>query len=245
MRLWSTCAVSLAALVLSGCVERIVEPQQGDLTGEWRVNLGRAPMVGNGAPIFAELRITNTSKRHVRLSSTVSPELSGSSSVLLWSSLTAPPISLEPGESTTLAWLMQGELQPGSYQISTAGGSIFVAASPCVLTLTHQLAPAAAVELYEDQIARFRGDVESSITRLRERINAAETNPTDLYRLADLLESSGQNKAAHKEYLAFAQAAFGDGPYPAWLEAKLTSPSEEEPAPAPENQPTETTAAAQ
>lgn len=245
MKSLTTFAISLTALALSGCVERIVDPQQGDLKGEWRVNLGRAPMVGNGAPIFAELRITNASKRHVRLSTTVSPELSGSSSVLLWSSLTTPPISLEPGESTTLAWLMQGELQPGSYQISTAGGSLFVTASPCVLTLTHQLAPPAAVELYEDQIARFRGDVESSVSRLRDRISGEEANPTDLYRLADLLESSGQNRAAFKEYQAFAKAAFGEGPYPAWLEAKLVAPAEEDATPAPEPQPTETTAATQ
>ena len=231
MRSLSIIWVSVAALAMSGCVERIVEPRQGDLQGEWRVNLGRAPMVGAGAPIFAELRITNTSQRHVRLSSVLSPELRGATAVLLWSSLTTSPPNLRPGDTATLAWQMQGVLSPGSYQISTLGGNVFVTASPCVLTLTHQQAAPATVELYEDQIARFRGEVEISIARLRERVDSGEPNPTDQYRLADLLELSGQAAAARKQYQAFASQAYGDGSYPAWLEAKLIGP---DPEPVPE-----------
>ncbi|MFT5469259.1 MAG: hypothetical protein ACI8UO_004376 [Verrucomicrobiales bacterium] len=211
----------LAGFVLTGCFERVEEAEKEDLRGEWRVNLGRAPVVRAGAPIFAELRITNESKERLLLPTGVQPDLHGANVALLWTSLGTAPESVDPGESAVLAWQLQGVLRPGSYQISTLGGDLDFPASPCVLTLAQESANPAAIELYEDQVARLKGEVGDSIKRLQARVDSGEANPTDRFRLADLLASSGDSAAAQKQFAAFAKMVYGEGPYPAWLASKL------------------------
>lgn len=207
--------------LLVSCVERVPESEEGEFRGEWRVNLGRAPIVRAGAPIFVELRISNDSDERVRIPSGLKPELHGATAALMWTSLGVWPEELGPGESTVLAWQMQGVLRPGSYQISTQGGDAVLPASPCVLTLGQDSADPAAIEYYEEQVARLKGEVQPSIERLQARVDSGEASSTDRFRLASLLESSGESEAARSQFSAFAAEVYGEGPYPAWLASKL------------------------
>lgn len=222
--------LALTALALTGCVDRIVDPREGDLTGQWLVNLGRARVLGGGTPVLAELRMENSSSRHVRISSVIAPELTGAAGVVpgvSWAPLVEFPLSLAPGQRIDLAWLLEGDLGPGAYRISTYGGAVFVTAVPCLLTSVDTPDPPAALELFQDRIAELRGDAKEGIDRLRTRIESGDSRPSDELRLASLLESAGAAKEARKHYAAFAAAAFGEGPFPGWLQAKLKAPQPE------------------
>lgn len=214
----------LALLSMERCTQpAAVEPQPGDLVGEWRINLGRQRSFGQGSPLLAELRLRNLSENTVYLPTLITPEFQGQGpDETQWTLLKSWPRKLRSGDSAACLWSIESELSPGPHTVRLYGESAsLLEVQPMEFTIENWQAS----ELLRDYYYSLRGHYERGggeiLQRLKEQAERPDAPPSVHLQLAELMESAGNESGAREHYGIFAERTFGTGAIPGWLMAKL------------------------